>query len=282
MNDDIIGTIDSLSGYAETTSNVSGLGKLRSRIEAVFNTYEAVSLFSGVKREEDDDNDNTSKSRKHTRHNLTMLSQSLMLLEGDIRKDNPWADGWFDVNFKLVDELRQSIKEKTEQLRGFIKDKVSSNIRASISESICPIKFNIRSSSVLYYQYLYAVLDIDTYIRLVKLARHLGLITEKVEKLYCREVLHACRSAISSAASYRHHPVTRDDVATNNAVAQAARELYERLKVSVSDDHISGVRRHEMAPEIYTKLYRQQVAPQTPYESSATEIEPVTDQVAVA
>lgn len=44
----------------------------------------------------------------------------------------------------------------------------------------------------------------------------------------------------------------------------------------------SGVRRHEMAPEIYTKLYRQQVAPQTPYDSSATEIEPVSNAAAVA
>ncbi|WP_270820016.1 PFL_4669 family integrating conjugative element protein [Aeromonas sp. Y311-2] len=245
--------LGALSDESNSSNMLNELGRLRSQIKIEIHTYEGAALFTGKKRESDNDGiEDPAQRKKFTPHNLTMLAQSMMLLEGDIKLDNPYADYWFDVVWTAVSELRNEIKIKRDALINHMKGRVPENFSSSESFSVQPMVYQVRSGSQLYYQFLYAVLEIDAFVRLVMLASHIALITPNAKAAYVRDVMRSCRALISRAASYRHTPVTRDDVAANNERARIAEERYTAIGIVPTEGHFKGEVRHEFAPEIHS------------------------------
>ncbi|HEB5079046.1 TPA: TIGR03761 family integrating conjugative element protein [Aeromonas hydrophila subsp. hydrophila] len=253
----ILGALSNEEASSTPNNRVTELGRLRSHIKIEIHTYEGAALFSGVKRESDQDGtDDNGQKKKFTPHNLTMLAQSMMILEGDIRLDNPYADFWFDSIWTAITEFREELKTKKQSLISYMEDRVPENFTSSESFSVKPIIYQVRSGSQLYYQFLYAVLEIDSFIRLVMLASHVALLSPSARTTYIRDVMRGCRALISRAASYRHTPVTRDDVSANNEKARMAAERYESIGISPSIGHMRGETRHEFAPEIHNVAER--------------------------
>ena len=269
INKTLLGTIPTRN------QNPQELGKLRSEITVEVHTYEAISLLNGAKKPTDNDGVNTEnqgeKKRTFTPHNLTMLAQSMMLLEGDIRHDNPYADYWFDVVHQRITKVRDDIRNMTDNITNFMKDKLPENFKATIPNSVKPITYTIRTGSSLYFQFLYAVLDADQFIRLVKLCHHIMVIKPQVQREYVQSVMSELRSAISQAASYRHYDVSRDDVAANNQRARYAEEKYTAIKITPTLEHMRGALRNEMAPEIYTSKELAQSEPAMGYDETVIE-----------
>lgn len=261
-----------ISTIPTRSQNPQDLGKLRSDITVEVHTYEAISLLTGAKKPSDNDGVTTEnqseKKRTFTAHNLTMLAQSMMLLEGDIRHDNPYADYWFDVIYQRITSVREHIRTTTEVMNNYMKDKLPANFKASVPTSIKPVTYTVRTGSSLYFQFLYAVMEADEFIRLVKLCHHIMIIKPQVHREYVQSVMTELRSAISQAASYRHYEVTRNDVAANNARARQAEAKYTAIKIVPTPDHFRGTVRNEMAPEIYTVKDLAQSEPAMGYEET--------------
>lgn len=271
MNNSVI--IGAMSEHA-TANNSMELGKLRSDIRIELHTREAAQLFTKKQDEF------SGEDKKYVPHNLSMLAQSMMILEGDIKLDNPYADYWFDMLWSNISEFRAELTERKKELLEYMKERVPSNFITSEAYSQKPITYQIRSGSQLYFQYLYAVLEIDAFVRLVMLANHVALITPMTKAAYTYDVMRRFRAMISRAASYRHSPVTRDDVAANNERARIALERYTAIGIQPTEEHFNGTKRHDFAPVIHSVSDRKE-NPQAAYIEPevilATEQEEMTD-----
>ena len=264
-----------ISTIPSRNQNPQDLGKLRSEITVEVHTYEAMSLLTGAKKPSDTDGVNTEnqseKKRTFTAHNLTMLAQSMMLLEGDVKHNNPYADYWFDIIYQRITGVREHIRVAAENMNKYMAEKLPANIKATVPTSIKPVSYTVRSGSSLYFQFLYAVMEADEFIRLVKLCHHIMLIKPQVHREYVQSVMTELRSTISQAASYRHYEVTRHDVAANNARARQAEEKYTAIKIIPTPDHFRGSVRNEMAPEIFSDKELAQSEPAIGYEETIIE-----------
>lgn len=238
--------------------DVSDLGRLTSNINIVLHTYEAISLFNGSKRQTDTDGMNQVEGKKrYTPHNMTMLSSAMMMMEGDIRHDNPFADYWFDSVMQRLVALDEQLDQKLVSITEFMKNKVPEGFSSSLSESENPVAYQVKTGSRAYYKFLYVVLKVDQVVRLIMLAYHICLIDNNARWSHIREIMTSFRSLISAAATYRHHEVDRNDVATNNQRAQQALLAYEKLGIIPTHQHMIGEQRSPFAPDIYSVKVRE-------------------------
>lgn len=267
-------------------TNVSDLGKLRSLMTVRLHTYESISLFNGTKRATDVaaiSSEEQKKKKGYTPHNLDMLSGAVMMMEGDIRRDNPYADFWFDQMMNRLEEAAKKNEESLASLQAFMAGRVTSSFTSTIPESTKPVVYNVRSGSRGYYKFLFAVLSIDALIRTIMLAHHLCLMDNKAKNSHIQDVMSTFRSIISAAASYRHYDVDRNDIAANNQRAQKAKEHYDAIGIVPTEKHMTGEVRNEWAPEIYSAQLRESgEASAEAYSESESVIKKVEEESAVA
>lgn len=252
------------------------LGKLRSEQSIELHTRQGIALWNGEKTDTstaepvrsgpvDSEQIITSevehsvaqrKGRYFPHHNMRMVAQAAMMIEGDIKQDNPFADYWFDRLIKEVDGLQQDIADKLEHLNAFLESKLPASFSYSNALSTKPVTFSVRSGSVIYYRFLFLVLAIDKYVTRVMQATHYGVITTPAKNSYLGEAVKLCRSAISMCASYRLYDVDRNDIAANNQRARDAFEHYKKLQIIPTQEHIEGTVRNQFAPEIHSSAQR--------------------------
>jgi integrating conjugative element protein (TIGR03761 family) len=253
------------------------LGKLRSEQEIQLHTRQGIALWNGEKTDtassepvrrgaaddeesiittEGEHEDAKRKGRRFHHHNMRMVAQAAMMIEGDIKQDNPFADYWFDQLIRKVDELQQDIADKLDHLNAFLESKLPASFSYSNAISTKPVTFSVRSGSVVYYRFLFLVLAIDKYVTRVMQATHYGVITTPAKNSNLGEVVRQCRSAISMCASYRHYDVDRNDIAANNQRARDAFEHYKKLQIIPTQEHIEGTVRNQFAPEIHSVSQR--------------------------
>jgi integrating conjugative element protein (TIGR03761 family) len=260
--------------------SIADLGVLRSEQQIQLHTSQAITLWNGEKRSSlnadepvgSESNGIQKKGRRYTPHNMRMVAQAAMLMEGDIKNDNPFADYWFDMVFSRVEALQSDITEKLAQLNTFLESKLPENFSFSMTTSKNPVTYSVRSGSVMYYRFLFLILTIDKYIRRVKQAEHYGSIPRETARVYLRSSADECRKVISACATYRHYEVTRDDVATNNQRAREAAEFYEKLSIVPTPEHIKGTLRNPFAPEVHTAAHRENADRSVDYSDSDTSV----------
>lgn len=272
LNHSVIGSVTPTN----VSTNTSDLGKLQSQMTVLLHTFEAIGLFNGSRRNEAQNDRKSANGKTYTPHNMIMLSGALMLMEGDIRRDNPYADYWFDTILNRITELDEELDNRIKSLTSYMQNKVPEGFSSTSPESTKPAAFAVRSGSRGYYKFLYVVLKVDTAVRLISLAHHICLFDTNAKWQHIKEIMGKCRSIISAAASYRHFEVERNDVAANNQRAQRAHESYSAIGIVPTPQHMSGEVRNPFAPEIYSAKIRETAEPGDAYvesESSVAEVE---------
>ncbi len=163
-------------------------------------------------------------------------------LEYAARQDDPYADYALLVIENALDSAMRTCQEIEAALP------VRNTSRVSYHEALSrdPITKTIKTTARFGWRFVDLIEQFDiTMVRLSD-ASFKAQITRKETEDYRSKALAAIRNVITLSVQMQHSGITRHDVASNNAKAQAAQEKLGAIPLEV----LEGIERAQFAPEI--------------------------------
>lgn len=164
------------------------------------------------------------------------------------QQDDPYSDWWMILLEDKITESKESLRTIEERL-----DTAMASLppAISISEnlSIQPVSLPLYISNPIGFQAVYLLTGYDEIVRRILLAQHVGLVGRRDMETWIDEGAAVLRRLFGLAQVYKFSGAERDDFASNNAKAQAARKMYERYG-ELPQDILEGTRRSNFAPPI--------------------------------
>ncbi|MGH8488759.1 MAG: PFL_4669 family integrating conjugative element protein, partial [Gammaproteobacteria bacterium] len=117
-------------------------------------------------------------------------------------------------------------------------------MEVKIAESLHAIRVPLKFRNPFAYSAARILADVDTLVRAVLTARHIGLMDRREAERYLALGTRALRRAMGTALGYKYEGVKRQDIREGNAQAQKARERMGEVPPEVLD----GSRRARYAP----------------------------------
>lgn len=219
--------------------NDSDQGRLTSTNRVSLDTLQAKRLFNGHV---------SNRNRNSMAFGIKQIGYNMNMMMISIRGNDPYGDYYFyEIEQRLI-EGRLNTKTMIEYYQTRAQDSVPDGFAMSKATSVKPTVIDVRSSNPLFFQMLFWLLEIDTYISLVSSMKHLGLILPKKANEIIAKEENAFRSLTHFIRSYQITGVTRDDFAANNARVATAKEKMKHI--DLPDEILTGELRSEYAPEI--------------------------------
>lgn len=217
----------------------SNPGELRSDSSITLHTRQGVSLFNGRDKTKD----------KPAIYGVPRFAGSVTQAYFDAMADDPWAD-WILLKIDIAidhaqerfDEIRKEVKKAHPSNRS-----ISIQNQHSVKPVTRPLDFKIPSYP---HRMAYLVVDADFLILEILSLFHNGCMTRQQKERLSNLVGRAIRSALQSAAGYRHLAITRNDVKANNPKARKAKELMgevpeDILNLKIRSDYAPELRQYE-------------------------------------
>ena len=225
--------LESAGGLSDVQSVVDTPGTLRSEIWLTLQSRHAQQVFTG---------------RKATREKpyilgLTRFGAILSQLQVCVYADDPYADWWL---IKVEEALQQAARE-VKVLRQRVEQQLSSTpgMEVKIAESLHAIRVPLKFRNPFAYSAARILADVDTLVRAVLTARHIGLMDRREAERCLVLGTRALRRAMGTALGYKYEGVKRQDIREGNAKAQKARERMGEVPPEI----LNGSRRARYAPE---------------------------------
>lgn len=199
-------------------------GSLHNDASMTIHTIHALRLISGRRK---------TDTRQQIAGLNTFLGMthhiSLCAMRGD-----PYAD-WYMVRIEnKADDVNIFIKQLKEQVETvFQKIPTSLTIGENISQE--PITLSMMTYSPLGYMAIFILAEFDELVRQIILAQRLALIDRRTQGQWLGEAAHHLRSLFHLVMSYKFSGVNREDIAMNNAAAQAARHRLGDVPADILD-----------------------------------------------
>ncbi|MGH8633697.1 MAG: PFL_4669 family integrating conjugative element protein, partial [Burkholderiales bacterium] len=208
-------------------------GALRSEVWLTLQTRHAQRIFTGRR----------ATPEKPYIIGLTRFGAILSQLQVCVYADDPYADWWL---IKVEEALARSAEE-IKILRHTVEEKLKSTpaIEVQLATSLLPIRVPLQFRNPFAYSAARMLADVDTLVRAVLTARHIGLMDRREGERCVLLGARALRRAMGTALGYRYEGVKRQDIREGNAQAQKARERMGEAPAEVVD----GSRRARYAPE---------------------------------
>jgi len=214
------------------------IGSLRSDVQLTLHTHHAARIWMG-------------RPKTETKPGIIGLSGFCSLINRMSRgatQDDPYSDWWMILVEEKVNQSDEALKAIDERL-----DEVMANLPSAITISnnlsIQPVSMPLFISNPLGFKAVYLLSSYDEIVRRILLAQHVGLIGRRDMELWIDEGAAVLRKLFGLAQLYRYSGAARDDFASNNAKAEAARKMYERHG-DIPQDILEGTRRSTFAPPI--------------------------------
>jgi len=211
------------------------LGVLRSSMQLTLHTHHASRIWNG-------------RARTEGRAGIIGLAGFVSVMAKMRRgaeQDDPYSDWWMIRIEQKLDDTKKQLQLLREQV-----DQVLADAPAALSLgdnlNVQPVKLPLFVNAQLGFLAVYLLADFDLLARRLILAHHTALIDRSTMERWLDEGSHLLRSTFALSQQYRFTGTKRDDYATNNAAARAAREKYGDLP----QDVLEGTRRSRFAPPI--------------------------------
>lgn len=234
---DVPESLEAVPGVRAPVATERGLvdtpGALRSEIWLTLQTRHVQQVFTGRK----------ATPEKPYILGLTRFSAILSQLQVCVDADDPYADWWL---IKVEEALQQAARE-VKVLRQRVEQQLSSTpgMEVKIAESLHAIRVPLKFRNPFAYSAARILADVDTLVRAVLTARHIGLMDRREAERCLALGTRALRRAMGTALGYKYEGVKRQDIREGNAQAQKARERMGEVPPEVLD----GSRRARYAPE---------------------------------
>ncbi|QCT87962.1 PFL_4669 family integrating conjugative element protein [Escherichia sp. E4742] len=213
-------------------------GALHSELRIELHTQYAINTWGGRPASED----------KPSLIGMPLFFKLISTVNRDSLADNPWADA-------ALMEVETLLETASQQLQKWLNDidalMAMLPVNASLSgvTSTAPLNIAVHSHTPLGYRCVYLLVGFDQLILRVFQAHHYGLMSLKERKAWLHRGSHQIRQIFSVALRYRSHPVTRQDIASNNDAARQAIEQFGELDKPI----LLGIRRSRFSPPVSTE-----------------------------
>jgi integrating conjugative element protein (TIGR03761 family) len=211
------------------------LGSLRSEMALTLHTHHASRIWHG-------------RAPAEGRPGIIGLNGFLAImnkLKRGAEQDDPYSDLWMlRIEEKITDTKTrlQTLREQVDQALADVPPALSLGENLNVQ----PVKLPLYVNAQLGFMAVYLLADYDDVARRLILAHHTALIDRGTLERWLNDGAHALRSLFSLAQQYKYSGTQRDDFASNNAAARAAREKFGE----VPQDVLEGTRRSRFAPPL--------------------------------
>ena len=202
-------------------------------------TKPAVRLFQG----------RAKTAKRHGILGIPGFSKILKGIEQAVREDDPYADFHYLTIEQAISDLTDDLAEELNDIQSYISENVPPAVHLPDNQSKNPMVVPIRFASRLGFQLVYQLLQVDQIVLKVLLANHIGILSNKQKHETIARVERRVRSVLHLVFAYKHIGVTRDDMASNNKKAQAAKAAMGDLE----SGYLNGTVRSENAPALPMK-----------------------------
>lgn len=216
------------------------LGALRSAMQLTLHTHHASRIWHG-------------RAPAEGRPGIIGLNGFVSIMNRMKRgaeQDDPYSDWWMLRIEAKIEDSKARLRVLREQV-----DQVLAHIPPALTLgenlNVQPVCLPLFVGSQLGFLAVYLLAEYDDLARRLILAHHTALIDRQTMDNWLHEGAHLLRSTFTLSQRYRYSGAQRDDFASNNAAARAARERFGELP----QDVLEGTRRSRYAPPI---LRRQQ------------------------
>lgn len=176
---------------------------------------------------------------------MPLFFKLISRINRDSLADNPWADAALLEVETLLETASQQLQKWLDDIDALIA-MLPANASISEATSAAPLNIGVHSHTPLGYRSVYLLVGFDQLILRVFQAHHYGLMSLKERKAWLHRGSHQIRRIFSVALRYRSHPVTRQDIASNNDVARQAIEQFGEVGRAV----LLGTRRSRFSPPV--------------------------------
>ncbi|ECJ3939504.1 TIGR03761 family integrating conjugative element protein [Salmonella enterica subsp. salamae] len=210
-------------------------GSLHSELRIELHTQYAINTWNG----------RPASDGKPSLIGMPLFFRLISRINRDSLADNPWAD------LALV-EVESLLETASQQLQKWLNDidalmaMLPANASVSGVTSTAPLNIGVHSHTPLGYRCVYLLVGFDQLILRVFQAHHYGLMSLKERKAWLHRGSHQIRQIFSVALRYRSHPVTRQDIASDNDIARKAIEQFGELDRAI----LLGSRRSRFSPPV--------------------------------
>lgn len=166
-------------------------------------------------------------------------------LKQGAEQDDPYSDWWMLRIEEKITETKAQLQTLRDQVDQALAD-VPAALSLGENLNVQPVKLPLFVNAQLGFMAVYLLADYDDVARRLILAHHTALIDRSTLERWLNDGAHALRSLFSLAQQYKFSGTQRDDFASNNAAARAAREKFGELP----QDVLEGTRRSRFAPPI--------------------------------
>ncbi len=167
--------------------------------------------------------------------------------------NDPYGDWWLlKVELNLAEKeawIDGKQKEYMDILSQF------KNMSHEVAHSISPIERELRFSIPYSFKGAMLLMKHDELVKIIMTAHHVGLVDSDTAHHNINRSTKLMRSAFQSVTGYRFTGVTRDDIHSNNPVAQKATELMGPIPFGIQDDEVVPAFQSQNAR--LRRLYRQ-------------------------
>ena len=225
--------LESTGGSSDVRSVVDTPGALRSEVWLTLQTRHAQQVFMGRR----------ATPEKPYIIGLTRFGAILSQLQVCVYADDPYADWWL---VKVEEALARSAQE-VKVLRHWVEDQLKSTpaIEVKLAASLQPVRVPLQFRNPFAYSAARILADVDTLVRAVLTARHIGLMDRREAERCLVLGTRALRRAMGTALGYKYEGVKRQDLREGNVKVQRARERMGEVPPEILD----GSRRARYAPE---------------------------------
>ncbi len=236
-------------GLSEAEAGIESIdmipGKLEMKAKVKLHTKLTINLFRGRQ----------AVPEKNIRGiiGLARFARQTALVWSAAAIDDPYADqclidietAWNDAR-NLIEARTKSLKELLNGMEDF---------EVETQASINPVTIELNFYSPWGYRGALLLRDLDKLILLAMTGKHIGLILDSDWDRIVTDSLRAVRHMFAEVLHWRHTAVTRQDLLTNNKVAQRAKQKYLQIKqikagyLDLSRDVFDGNLRAELSPQ---------------------------------
>lgn len=217
------------------------VGALHSELYIELQTQYAINIWNGRQ----------ASHGKHSLIGMPLFFRLMSQIYRDSLADNPWADAALVEAESLIDITNQQLQKWQRDLEE-IMFMLPDNAFCTEGYSTSPLKIGVHSHTQLGYRSAYLLVASDQIIVTIFQVHHYGLISLKERKAWLHRVSHQIRCIFSIAQRYRSLPVTRQDIASNNANAQQAIKQLGKLDRAI----LLGTRRSRYSPSVNVESIR--------------------------
>ncbi|WP_423271214.1 PFL_4669 family integrating conjugative element protein [Escherichia coli] len=210
-------------------------GALHSELRIELHTQYAINTWSG----------RPASERKPSLIGMPLFFRLISRISRDSLADNPWADATLLEVETLLDTASQQLQHWLNDIDALMA-MLPANASVSRVTSTAPLNIGVHSHTPLGYRCVYILVGFDQLILRVFQAHHYGLMSLKERKAWLHRGSHQIRRIFSVALRYRSHPVTRQDIASNNDIARQAIEQSGALGNAI----LLGTKRSRFSPPV--------------------------------